>query len=313
MAPAEQINSPNGNILSSLRLWTFSAAVTPVALGAVLSYKSDGLFSLLLLIVTTAVVLSVNGAGNMVNTYFEIMREASRRRPGTQQNHSIHERDDPSVDPQKHQTRVVNWAAYLYGFGMACLWISMLLSPANSFYLASLFFGGLSSSFIYTGGIRLKFYILGDLLAMFTFGPLSVLFSYTAQSGKFVIPGPLLLALPLALSTEAIIHSKHMREMQRDREAGVLSLALLLGKQGSYFLFALLLFFPYLVFVLWGTWHSIALALPLLTMPFAFQLERQFREDGPIRELSVGVAKLNFALSSLFVVGCLFASDIPFL
>ena len=305
--------SESPSIVSSLRLWTFSAAATPVALGAVLSYKSEGLFSVLLLLVNTAVVLAVNGAGNMVNTYFEIMREASRRRPGPQQNHSIRRWDDHSADSQKHQARVVNSAAYLYGFGMACLWITMLLSPANSFYLASLFFGGLSSSFIYTGGIRLKFYILGDLLAMFTFGPLSVLFSYTAQSGRFVIPGPLLLALPLALSTEAIIHSKHIREMARDREAGVLSLAVLLGKQGSYFLFALLLFLPYLLFAIWGTVYSLTLALPLLTMPYAFQLERRFREEGAFRELSVGVAQLNFVLSLLFVVGCFLANDIPFL
>ena len=305
--------TPRPSILSSLRLWTFSAAVTPVALGAVLSYKSEGSFSLVLLLVTTAVVLAVNGAGNMVNTYFEIMREMSQRRPGAGQNHSIRGSDDHSVDTQKHQTRVVNSAAYLYGFGMACLSMTMWLSPANSFYLASLFFGGLSSSFIYTGGIRLKFYILGDLLAMFTFGPLAVLFSYTAQSGEFVIPGPLIAALPLALSTEAIIHSKHIREMERDRAAGVLSLAVLLGKQGSYLLFTLLLFLPYLIFVVWGTRYSLTLALPLATMPYAFSLERRFREEGPYRELAMNAAKLNFALSSLSVIGFFFASDMPFL
>lgn len=299
--------------LSSLRLWTFSAAVTPVVLGAVLSFKTQGHFSLLLLLTTTAVVLSVNGAGNMVNTYFELMREVSRRRPGPQSNHAIQRWDDHSVDTQKHQTRIVNSAAYLYGFGMACLWLAMWLSPANSFYLTSLFFGGLSSSFIYTGGIRLKFYILGDLLAMFTFGPLSVLFSYTAQSGQFVIPGPLLVALPLALSTEAIIHSKHIRDMAKDREAGVLSLALLLGKQGSYFLFALLLFLPYLIFVLWATRYSLPLGLPLMTMPYAFKIERRFREEGPSRELSLNTAVLNFVLSSLFVIGVFFATNIPLL
>ena len=107
------------SILSALRLWTFSAAVTPVALGAVLSYKKEGLFSVVVLLVTSAAVLAVNGAGNMVNTYFEIMREVSRRRPGPQQNHSVRRWDDHSADSQNHQARVVNWAAYLYGFGMA--------------------------------------------------------------------------------------------------------------------------------------------------------------------------------------------------
>ena len=62
--------------VSSLRLWAFSAAATPVALGAVLSYKNEGLFSVLLL-VTTAVVLAVNGAG-MVNTYYTSRSRARR-------------------------------------------------------------------------------------------------------------------------------------------------------------------------------------------------------------------------------------------
>lgn len=300
------------SIQSSLRVWTFSAAVTPVVLGAVLSYKNEGHFSFLLLLITMAVVLAVNGAGNMVNTYFEIMRELSQRRQGTQENHSIQRWDDHSADTQERQSRVVNCAAYLYGFGMACLWMAMWLSPANSFHLATLFFGGLSSSFIYTGGIRLKFYILGDLLAMFTFGPLSVLFSYTAQSGKLVM-GPLFLALPLALSTEAIIHSKHIRDVERDRAAGVLSLAVLLGKQGSYFLFALLLFLPFLVFVIWGTRYSFTLALPLIMMPYAFKLERRFRNEGPYRDLAKNTAMLNFVLSLLFVIGCYFATHVPFL
>ena len=279
------------SVWASLRPWTFSAALTPVALGAVLSYKSEGLFSLSLLLVSTAVVMAVNGAGNMVNTYFEIMRESSRRRPGARDNHTVSRWDNHSGTAQAYQARVVNSAAYLYGSGMACLWITMLLSPANSFYLASLFFGGLSSSFIYTGGIRLKFYILGDLLAMFTFGPLAVLFSYTAQSGRFVLGGPLGLALPLALSTEAIIHSKHIRDMERDREAGVLSLAVLLGRQASYLLFTLLLFLPYLVFVIWTTRYSITLALPMTTMPYAFQLERRFRDEGASRVLALNAAK----------------------
>lgn len=210
------------------------------------------------------------------------------------------------------QTQLVNYAAYLYGFGMVCLWLLMLFSSAKSEFLAGLFFGGLSSSFIYTGGIGLKYYILGDLLVMLTFGPLSVLFSFIVQCGEFTLR-PLLLALPLALSTEAILHSKHLREMEEDKKAGMISLAVLLGKQGSYFLFTLLLFLPYLVFVVFGTQYSIYLGLPLLTMPYAFQLERRLREEGPTKAVSKSAAKLNLGLSVLLILGCIFATRIPFI
>ena len=306
---------PHRSIYTALRPWTFSASLAPVVLGAVLSYKAYNEFNIVAFLVTLVCVLAVNGAGNMVNTYFDFMREKSPRQQDRSQAKNDRRKsvdDHTLVESQFNQTQVVNIAAYFYGSGMACLWLLMWLSPARSDHLAAMFFGGLSASFLYTGGIGLKSYVLGDLLVMFTFGPLSVLFSFLVQCGEFSV-GPLLLALPLALSTEAILHSKHVREMDTDQEAGVVSLAILLGKQGSYFLFTLLLFSPYLIFVLWGTQYSLVLGLPLLSMPYAFQLERTFREKGPDKSISISISKLNSIMSILFVMGCLLAPNIPFL
>lgn len=300
----------SASIYTALRPWTFSASLTPVILGAALSYKSCGQVNFVLLLLTVATVLAVNGAGNLVNRYFDSMRAIGSRE--AENHHGSGEVRTPPIPGPLEQTQIVNFAAYLYGFGMACLWLLIWLSSARSEHLAALFFGGLSSSFIYTGGIGLKYYIIGDVLVILTFGPLSVLFSFVVQCGSLRF-FPLVLALPLALSTEAIIHSKHARETEEDKRAGVISLAILLGKQGSYFLFTLLLFIPYLMFVVWGTRYSLPLALPVVTMPYAFYLERTFRERGPIRAISTGSTKLNLAISLLFVIGCLFARDIPFL
>ena len=316
--------------LSSLRPWTFTASVTPVILGSVLAYRSHGLFQWHLLLLSLGAVLAVNGAGNIVNTYFEKMQRASRREQQVQtsqdgaaaratvgttrllQRRAIQRQiseDDPHY---REQTHLVNYAAYLYGSGMACLWLLIWCSPAKSEFLAGMFFGGLSSSFLYTGGVGLKYYILGDLVVMFTFGPLSVLFSYGVQCGEFP-PGPLFLALPLALSTEAILHCKHLRRMDEDSRCGVLSLAVLLGRQGSYLLFTLLLFVPYLIFALMATQYSLTMGFPLLTMPIAFRLERGLREQGPTRSMSNMAARLNLILSVMFIFGCLLATRLPFI
>ena len=300
---------PLGDLYTALRPWTFSASLTPVLLGAVLAYKSRGSCDPLLLLLTLAAVLFVGGAGNLVNTYFDKMRERDPGEGREGEGAGGRSGSEASFGPAE-QTRLVNYAAYLYGFGMGCLGIIMRLSSAKSEHLAALFFGGLSSSFLYTGGIGLKYYILGDLVVIFTFGPLAMLFSFIAQTGRFSL-WPLLLALPLALSTEAIIHSKHMREVEADKRAGVVSLAMLLGRQGSYFFFTLLLFAPYLIFVFWSTQTSWMLGLPLVTIPYAFKLERSFRERGPERAVTDNAAKLNLLLSSLFIIGCLFASDVP--
>ena len=60
----------------------------------------------------------------------------------------------------------------------------VFVSPARMELLALVYFGGISSSFLYTGGIGLKYIALGDLLIMFTFGPVSVLYSFIAQTGQ---------------------------------------------------------------------------------------------------------------------------------
>lgn len=337
---ADQHKPPS--ILAALRLWTFSASLTPVALGATLSYRAQGDFSMSLFLLTVGAVLAVNGAGNMVNSYFDSMRkldsprsqkdeyrgagriisgsntngvrtetEVRQRRAIGSSRHGW-SREERLTQHQLDQAALVNYAAYLYGFGMLCMLLLMTLSKAKSEFIAALFFGGLSSSFVYTGGIGLKYYILGDLLVVFTFGPLSMLFSYGVQSGHFPL-GPLILALPSALSTEAILHSKHLREMEEDKRAGVISLAVLLGKQGSYFLLTLLLFLPYLLFTVFATQHSLLLGLPLLSMPYTFQLERSLREEGPSRAITVKAAKLNVTVSMLFITGCLLAKDIPYI
>jgi len=48
-------------------------------------------------------------------------------------------------------------------------------------HLALVYFGGLSASFLYTGGLGLKYIALGDIVHIVTFGPVTVLFAYISQ------------------------------------------------------------------------------------------------------------------------------------
>lgn len=180
-AEGSSVTQKQPSLLSSLRLWTFSASLTPVILGVVLSYRTRGNIDPLLFFLTLAAVLTVNGAGNMVNSYFEQTRKlnsatsssnADRRSLGNGrliQRSSDVEGDDSSqginrsismeenlTQIQLYQTSLVNYAAGMYGIGMLCMLFLMHLSPAKSEHIAALFFGGLSSSFIYTGGVGLS-------------------------------------------------------------------------------------------------------------------------------------------------------------
>lgn len=289
---------------TALRPWTLSASLTPVLLGTVLCYRSDGHASLSIAFFSAAAVLTVHAAGNLVNTYFDYTQGVDLAAESAS--------DRTLIDKHLQPPQVVNLAASLYGCGMISLWLLIVLSPAQTEALAGLFFGGLSGSFLYTGGIGFKYYVLGDLIVIVTFGPLAVLFSYVTQCGHFSFT-PLLLAVPLALNTEAFIHSKHARDIEAHRRTGVVSLAVWLGQQGSYLLFTLLLFLPYLLLVVWMTQNSLLLGLPLLTLPYCFPLERAFREDSRNKKISDGLARLNLIMGLLLVTGCVFASSIPLL
>lgn len=75
-----------------------------------------------------------------------------------------------------------------YLIGCVGFLIVVITSPARMELLALIYFGGISSSFLYTGGIGLKYIALGDILIMVTFGPVSVLYSFVAQTGQSLAP-----------------------------------------------------------------------------------------------------------------------------
>ncbi|KAG8568457.1 hypothetical protein GDO81_014009 [Engystomops pustulosus] len=246
----------------ALRPWSFSASLTPVALGSALAYRSEGI---------------------------------------------DHKKSDDRtlVDQILEPQDVVRFGVLLYTLGCVCAGSLYFLSKLRLEHMALIYFGGLSSSFLYTGGIGFKYVALGDLVILITFGPLAVMFAHAVQVGYLSVT-PLLYAIPLALSTEAILHSNNTRDMDSDRQAGIVTLAILIGPMLSYMLFNLLVFLPYVIFCILATRYTISMALPLLTIPLAFSLERQSRSQNFSR-LPQRTAKLNMFVGLFYVFGIILA------
>lgn len=200
----------------------------------------------------------------------------------------------------------------LYGAGCLGFVCLVYLSPARLEHLALVFFGGLSSSFLYTGGFGLKYIALGDVLVLVIFGPISVLFSYMAQTGRYEW-ATIFYAIPLALNTEAILHSNNTRDAESDKRVGIVTLAILIGRTGSYILYGVLLFTPYVIFVVLGMKYSALFLLPMVTFKQAFALERQFRNESTMQMVPRQTAKLNLFFGILYVVACFGAPQLPFI
>lgn len=126
----------------ALRPWSFSASLTPVALGSALAYKLEGQVDLLVLLVCAVAVLVVHGAGNLVNTYYDFSKGIDHKKSD----------DRTLVDQILEPQDVVMFGAVLYSVGCLCATLLFFLSTLRLEHLALIYFGGLSSSFLYTGG-----------------------------------------------------------------------------------------------------------------------------------------------------------------
>lgn len=277
--------------LIALRPWTLSASLMPTLLGSTIAYKVALDFNWITLLLTLFTVVSVHGAGNVVNTYFDYVKGIDNRKSD----------DRTLVDHILSKDEVVSLGALLYFAGCVGFILLVIISPAKMEHLALVYFGGLSSSFLYTGGIGLKYIALGDVLILIIFGPISVLFAFMAQTGR-VEWATIYYAIPLALNTEAILHSNNTRDSESDKKVGIVTLAIIIGHTLSHVLYAFLLFTPYIMFILATLKHSKWFVLPLVTLPAAFKIEKQFRCAETIQKVPKQTAKLNFFFGLLYVL-----------
>jgi len=282
----------------ALRPWSFSASFVPVLLGTALAFKYSGKFEPLIFLLSSFVAFCVHGAGNLVNTYYDYFKGIDTRSPPRSGQQPCDDRT--LVDEILTPAQVSNYGVSLYALGTLGFLALGHISPAPVQMLAVVYFGGLSASFLYTGGVGLKYIALGDLAILLTFGPLTVFFSFVTQCGDFAV-FPLIYALPLASLAEAILHSNNARDAASDNDAGIVTLAILVGETGAYFVFAGLVFAPYLTFFALGCRYSPWLWFPLVSLPKAFEVEKKFK-DRQMKGIPQMTAKLTFFCGLLYVL-----------
>jgi 1,4-dihydroxy-2-naphthoate octaprenyltransferase len=292
--------------LSVFFLSTFSIG-SVLAYNDIRKYNLESEFSILIFLLCALVAICVHGAGNLVNTYYDYKNGIDLKTTCN---------DRTLVDKILKPEDITRLGVILYTLGSMGFMILLHLSP-NEFLLAIIYFGGLSLSFMYTGGIGLKYMALGDLIIIITFGPITVLFAYISQIGivnytdiakvYLNLLRPLVYSIPLTMHTECILHSNNSRDIETDKRAGVVTIAMILGFTGSYLLYIFLLFVPYIVLVAMSIKLSVFYLVPLATMPLAFSLEKEFRFKD-MQLLPLKTAKLNLVFGLLYVFSCFYSS-----
>ncbi|OQR79244.1 ubiA prenyltransferase domain-containing protein 1-like [Tropilaelaps mercedesae] len=279
----------------ALRPWSLHISLEPVALGAAIAYRLGSGFGPWAFLGSALTTLCVHSAGNVVNSYFDYEKGL----------------DSTAV---LSANGLVRLGAFLYALGLSAFLAEYTVS-VDGRLLALVFFGGMCCSFLYTAGpYGLKYIGLGDVVVMLTFGPLSVLYSFLCQVTSFSprdLLSVLLYAAPLALNSEAIVHANNVRDRIQDQRAGVMTLAVQIGPQLSHVLYALLLFAPYISFAVVALSRGVpAMLLPLITLPSAFQLERECR-FGLHSELDKHTARLNAYFSMFYILAIAMTQRLP--
>ena len=164
----------------------------------------------------------------------------------------------------------------------------------------------------YMGGPRpIAFTPLGELTVFVFFGLIAVLGSYYVQTGS-VSSGAILAAVAVGALAAALLVVNNHRDRTHDADTGRRTFVVTFGAAASRSLFAALLLIAYAAApVLAIDERSPWLALPLLTLPLALALWRDFvrTAPGPVwNALLFRTVKLELAYGVLLAAGALVAA-----
>lgn len=207
----------------------FIATLVPLVIGWMLA-KEGILHGMKFLLVIIA-ALMVHLATNLANDYFE-------HKEGTDEGEAIGGSrviQEGKLSPQA----ILNAIILLYFFAFVAAFYLMI--AYDLFALSPLIiFAFLSSLFYVAPPVRYGYHGLGEVFVGINMGPIMVVGTYWVMTGHADLR-PLFISLPVGLMVASILYYQSLPDMKTDREAGKRTLAVRLGKRGSYY--GLILFF----------------------------------------------------------------------
>ena len=159
-----------------------------------------------------------------------------------------------------------------------------------------------------------KYFALGDLVIFLSYAVIPILGTTYATLSEYYYPA-LVLALPIGLITVAILHVNNTRDIKSDREAGIRTIAMLIGRNASLKLYAFEVLLPFLLILAtvccgWLPWYSL---VTFLALPKAWQRARtvlNVKKTGlePIAMFDAATSQLQLMFSLLLAASLFVAA-----
>jgi len=280
--------------LLAVRPRTLPAAVSPVAVGTALAVADHG-FRLGPALGALLGALLLQAGVNVANDYFDFVRGIDR--PGRLG--PVRVTQSGLIPPGRVR------AGMVLIFALASL-DGLYLTLASGWPILAIGLPAVLAALAYSGGpYPLASHGLGDLFVFLFFGLAAVCGTYYAQALRLTWEA-LFLACPIGLLIAAILVVNNLRDIETDRKAGKVTLAVRLGPKGSrleyFFLLAGALLLV-VVYALTGGRPWALLSLGALPLAWA-EIRRAGRDTGPaLNRALAGTARLTLVFSLLLSAG----------
>ncbi|MCL4426705.1 MAG: 1,4-dihydroxy-2-naphthoate octaprenyltransferase [Firmicutes bacterium] len=277
----------------ALRPFSWTASLVPVLLGASLAVRAGFALDLFRLLLTLVASVILQSATNLVSDYFDFRKGVDSL--------ASYGSSRVLVGGQL-KPRQVFWAGvFLFTLGsLLGVWLGYLAGWELLYFGLAALLGG----YFYCGDpFGYKYRALGEALVFILMGPLMVGGSYYVQTGHIDLT-PFVAALPVGFLVTAILYANNLRDIADDSQAGIRTLAILLGPERGRRLMRILVFGSYLsLFPLWAggllPWTTF---LALASLPLALRLADLFRGEyskGKLATADVRTAQLHLIFGLL--------------
>ena len=187
--------------------------------------------------------------------------------------------------------------------------VAMPLLRHAGWPVAAMGIGATLAAYSYMGGPRpIAYTPFGELMVFLFFGIVAVCGTFYVQTGTLRAEA-MIAAAATGLLASAVLLVNNTRDRDHDAGTGRRTLAVVLGRDGSMRVLALLLFLPFLLTTALALEASSAwFALPLAALPVAWRLHRDVARTGSgpaMNTLLFRTVKLEVAFGALLTTGAL--------
>lgn len=276
------------------RPWSYPASTMPVALVLAYYFANGVAIDPVNAVWALVNIVIFHAAGNVWSDYFDF-------RYGVDNQNTLGVRQ--LVDGKFTGREFIWFAIFLFVVGTLC---ALFLVWRTGMPFLAVTFAGIVAALVYP---PLKYRVGGDVVIFIAYTLTPLFATAWIVTGTWSLDA-IWAVLPTGILTVGILHANNLRDTQTDTQAGIRTLASVLGKKWSVWLYHFEMLAPFAI-LLATVWLGILPMTVLLTLPIAVAVmtlcKQALRFDGvntaSIATLDASTAKTQLMFSLLMVLG----------